>query len=215
MKELIKYIQTMQGALIGILFISCILAFVVVLAIAVNKIAPIIIAYLASNDAQYDLMKQFYPELRALICDLKLAVERVQSNQLYTGLRSSVDRYIDYEKDPERYRCLYKEELPMIDSFYTAMREATEKFAEISEYLLTHTLPVTPVFRPFLKRKVSRMLAELYRYALMWYVYHKKEVCMEALHKKYVSYHRKYEKKLDEKKLDRYLKVLDLWYKKY
>lgn len=215
MKELIKYILTMQDALIGLLFISYILASIVVFAIAWYKINPIIQAYLATNDEQCELMKKFYPGLRALICDLKLSIEKAQSNELYIGLFRSVDRYLYYEKDPERYQSLYKEEMPMMDSFLTAMREVTEKYAEISEYLLTHTLPLTPVFRPFLKRKVSRVLSELYRYALMWYEYHQKAVPMEVFYEQYTKYHRKYEKKMKPKNLNRYLVILDRWYHKY
>ncbi len=215
MREFIEYIQTMQDALIGLLFISCIVASIIILGIAIYKIAPIILRYLASNKEQYEQMKRFYPELKERICELKLSVERAENNELYTGLTSSVDRYIYYEKDPQRYIWLYKEELPMIDSFLKEMNDVTRKLAEICDYLLHHTLPLTPVFRPFLKRRVSRMLAELYRYTLMWYVYHKKEVSMDILHEQYVRYHRKKEKKIDVRKLDRYLAILDHWYKKY
>lgn len=215
MKELIEYIQTMHDALIGLLFVSCIIASIIILGIAIYKIAPIILRYLASNKEQYEQLKEVYPELKERICELKLSIERAQNNALYTGLTSSVDRYIYYEKDPERYQWLYPEEMPMMDSFLSAMSDVTGKLAELCDFLLHHTLPLTPVFRPFLKRRVSRMVSELYRYALMWYVYHKKEASMDILHEQYVSYHRKNEKKLDVKKLDRYLSILDHWYKKY
>lgn len=215
MREFIKYIQTMQGALIGLFFISCIVASIVILGISIYKIAPIILKYLASNNEQYERMKTCYPELKQRICELKLSAERAQNHPLFTGITSSVDRYIYYEKDPERYRWLYPEELPMMDSFLEQMRDVTGKLAELCEYFLNHTMPLTPVFRPFLKRRVGRMLSQLYRYALMWYVYNKKEVSMDVLHEQFVNYHRKMERRLKVRKLDRYLAILDHWYAKY
>lgn len=215
--KIVEYLQNIQENLVGIVFPVVITAFVSLFTVLANVILQIILQNSKTNWEQYKVMQKFYPDMRVHLLKLKIYLQGVEQSPISNDLKEASIKYISYKSDEVKYRMENSGEVQGIDKFIAVMDDFSGKLIEINSYLISCTLPRAPAFHPILKIKVQRMLANLQYFSFLWDEYHKKEIDVTIFQMEVENqYKKKFNgKKLDSKKVTKYICLLDKWVSKY
>jgi|GEM_PF-6724493 hypothetical protein len=215
MNHVIDILQSIQDDLVGIVLSVIITAFISVISIFVNAVMQIILRNSNINCEQYKLMQKFYPEMKISLLELKLSMKEVKSNSIYSDMHNAINKYVEYKKDSANYVRRNKNEIQNIDQFITSMDKCIDKILYINEKLYNCTIPRTPVMHVLLKRRVSKMLAVLWYYSLLWDKYNTKLISTNIFLQEIKSFEGKMNVKLGYEKVEEYCYLLDKWFLRY
>ncbi|MCM1375244.1 MAG: hypothetical protein NC305_04745 [Lachnospiraceae bacterium] len=215
MMQIIDLLQSIQDNLVGIVLPVLITAFVSVISILANAVMQIILRNSNINGEQYKLMQIFYPKMKISLLELKFGMKEIQSNPIYTDMQCATRKYVEYKKDSANYVKKNENEIQNIDQFITAMEKYLSKITPIKEHLNNCTIPRPPVMHPIIKRKVSKMLAVLWYYSLLWDEYNIQHINGNIFQQEIKNLKKKWNVELTCEKIEEYICLLDKWLLKY
>ncbi len=215
MVDVIRYLQSIQDNLIGIVLPVLITAFVSLVTIFVNMFMQILTENNKINSEQYKLMQEFYPHMKISLLELKLNMQEVENNPIFSDWQTAINKYTNYKKNEKQYRKENENEVQNIDEFIESMDDFSKKVININDFLRKGIVPRTPVMRLLLKRKISKMLTILYYYSLLWNQYQAKNISAIIFRQEINDFKKNWKVEFDRNKIVEYLSLLDKWLLKY
>lgn len=211
MNQMIEYLQKIQDNLIGILLPVLITAFVSLVTVLINAVMQIIIQNSKINNEEYKFMQVFYPKIKLLLLEIKLTMQEIESNSIYTDMQTTIRKFINYTKDEVKYRKEHENEIQDIDRFITSINNYSIKIIELNNCLLNNTIPRIPIMHPILKKRINKMIAVLRYYSLLWNQYQTHSISVDIFQKEMDDFKKNWSVEFTNVKIDIYLSLLDKW----
>ena len=212
---IIKYLQSIQDNMVGIVLPVVITAFVSLITVFTNTILQIILQYSKVNGEQYKIMQEFYPKMKLYLLESRLAIQEVENSPICEDLKRATLKYILYKSDEVQYRRNNENEVQHIDEFVLAMDNFSSCIREINSYLVACTLPRPPIIHPIFRIRVSKMLVVLQYYSLLWDKYYNNTLNITILKREIDGFKNKWKVEMNSKIITKYIKLLDKWFLQY
>lgn len=148
-------LKDIQSDLVGILITSTITSIISIITLIVNSILQVHLANKQYNSAQYELMRNKYPEIRQWLLSLEIFYLNVENNKLYDE-NFTIKQYLNF--DWQSYRVsLSNDEIESIDSYQKSIVEIINIYRQLNDYFDNNNLPAT-------SKKVQKSIQQLQLY---------------------------------------------------
>lgn len=208
-EQIVQSLKTIQDNLVGIVLPAIITAIVSFITLTVNAIIGIYQNIKKRDSEQFQIMQQLYSPFRDKIVAIWMNAYKIENcKPLYNGtIGSALLCYFSFKLDETSFRNSHKNE--PIDPFENSVRDYIIAINDVQELLKTTKIPSCPILHRILSTQIRNMLSELYKEAsIITRVYNHVEE-KELLETEIAKC------KLDRKKAESYLNVIDKWFKSY
>lgn len=186
--------------------------------VLVNTITKVIVECRNYNAEQYKLMQKFYPEFKTFLIDIKFSLAEAAQNRIYNEANSmdaAIELILSYQEDEAEYNRLHPSHITDIVAFSEVMEDTWRSLAELSNFLKNAVIPATPIFHPFLKRKVHTMIATLQYFSLLIAQYQDDKISTDLLKAEIKDFPKTWKCEVNPALIMQYLATLDKWFQKF
>lgn len=206
------------AALMQIVAPVIITAIASLITVLINTITKIIIECRNYDAGQYKLMQKFYPKLKTFLIDIKFSLTEATQNRIYAEINSmdqAVELILSYQEDEAEYNKRNPNHITDIVAFSEVMEDAWRSLAELSKFLKRAVIPATPIFHPFLKRKVHTMISTLQYFSLLIAQYQNNNISTDLLKAEIKDFPKTWGREFNSALVAQYLTTLDKWFQKF
>lgn len=190
-------------------------ALVSLITLIVNSFIKIAIENKKYNSEQCKLMQKLYPQLKYIFINIKLILNDIQKNKLFTEMGEALKTFIDYNQDSSKYRDNNQQQIEYIDDFIYSIDLFIKQMDKLHSIFTNEFIPSIPVVHPILKHKVSKMLSNLQYFSFIVSQCISDEISCDMIIKEIENYKPQKNRAFDNVMLDSYIKILDKWFLSY
>ncbi len=210
-----KYFPKIKDDLKVFIFPAFVAAFISVATVSFRTFVQKTLYRMRFHDEQYQIMQEFYPAFQKQIIRLKAAMSEIENGSLCMYVRVAIRKYLEFEKDPEQYFQKNQQDIEIIELLCGAIKDFTDRLAEMNHFLAASVIPKPPLTHPFLARKIHKMMTLLYYYSFIWVQYSTEEIATDVFQKKMQDFKDYWKVEIGCAKMEEYLCLLDEWFLKF
>ncbi len=217
MNEIVKNLQIFEDDMAMVVLLTVVIGAYLVILMLIYEISLFLGPYFEWKINRRKRMQKFYPEFQMHMYELKLYKAEVEANPISENFRIASDKYIMYKSSPEEYRIVFDYERDQIDRFALSVDKLYQKLLVIQDFLSENGVPRFWLRHSILKRKIMKKIAWIRRYASYMKVLCENDtfVTPEVLTFEMNNFHLTSKLKLDDKEMERYIRLLERWFVKY